>query len=173
MSDKQQFFDSLNLLEQLPLFLTENINRLSEEIQANCTQLSIPAGLQIDTLEIIEFLNKVKLNRQAQLQNSSLKINLIYYLWHDEQAGQLRFNFINAAHQTLPFGCAVSLIKSEEEVVADFLSSNYLQGIPWEELTDISAMPEVAEVAIEAAFTLKVYQEIIFHSSAHHPQSLR
>jgi hypothetical protein len=173
MSDKQQFFDSLKEIEQFSLFLTDSADQLDEEIQTNCIQLSIPSELQITGREIIEFLNRVKLNRQAQLQNSSLKNGLIHYLWHDEQAGQLRFNFISVAHQKLPFGCAIFLVESEEEIVADFLSSNYLQGISWEEFTDASAMPVVAEVATEEAFTLKVYQEIIFRSSAHHTQSLR
>ncbi|MBO2009563.1 hypothetical protein [Hymenobacter negativus] len=167
MNDQQRFFDGLEEIEQLPLFLTDNTNQLSKEIQINCIQLSIPAGLQIEPPELLAFLNKVKLNRQAQLQNSGLVTDLIYYVWHDELAGQLRFNFLSSLHHTLPFNCAISVIASEAEIVADFLSSNYLQSIPLEEF--IAAVDSPADTSV-AAFTCKVYQEIIPNSSTRHPR---
>ncbi|MBF9222190.1 hypothetical protein [Hymenobacter ruricola] len=169
MSNKQHFFDIFKEIEHSSLFLTDRADQLKEEIQANCIQLSVPAGLQIESDELIDFLKRVRSNRQAQLQNSDLKTDLIYYLWHDEQAGQLRFNFINSSHLKLPFGAAVSLVGNEAEIVDHFLISNYSQGVAWE---DFNAISEAVE-ELTVTFTLKVYQEIIFQSATHHPQPLR
>jgi hypothetical protein len=106
-------------------------------------------------------LLRVKRNRQHQLQNSALKADLIYYPWFDEQAGQFRFNFINANHQKLPFRCKLIFVENETEVVNQFLSSAYLNGISWEELenADSDALAAWSSDNRDGAnsFQLKVY----------------
>lgn len=161
MFNNQEFFDSIAPFEQLPLLLADDTERLSEEIQENGIHLSLPAGLCLEVPELVAFLNRVKLNRRTQLQASSLTTSLLYYLWHDEQAGQLRFNFISSLHQKLPFSCAISLVEREADIVTDFLSSPYLQQIPWTDFTAASEVTIAVEDAPVAAFVCKVYQEII------------
>ena len=174
MSDKNKYFESLSEIEQWPLFLTDSINQLSEEINTNCIYLSIPAGIQVQLHDLLAFLRKVRLNRQLQLQNSGLAIDLVYYVWHDELAGQLRFNFLNSSHQNLPFGCTVSLVENEAEIVSGFLNSSYLQGIPWDEFATVDDEINCAmDDSNIATFTCKVYQEIIPNLSTKPPQSLR
>lgn len=166
MSDKDLYFESLAEIKQLPLFLSDTTDQLSQEIQANCVYLSVPGSLQIEVPELLAFLQEVKHDRQLQLQSSGLKINLLYYIWHDEIAGQLRFNFINSLHQKLPFGCNISLVDNEMEIITDFLHSNYLQGIVWQELIAVDAglAFETADATV-AAFSCKVYQEQISYNS--------
>ena len=52
---------------------------------------------QTTTTDFLEFIQKVKDNYKNQLDKSTLDIDLIFYMWFDEMAGQLRFNFINSS----------------------------------------------------------------------------
>jgi hypothetical protein len=40
----------------------------------------------------------------------------------DDQAGQLRFNFINSNHAKLPFGSPVIIVQTEDEILLDYLT---------------------------------------------------
>ena len=97
-----------------------------------------------------------------------MDINLIYYLWFDEQAGQLRFNFINSNHDKLPFGCKLVFVDSEKEIIDDFLNSNYLDGIPWSEFKVVDKTKQENVAAVEEenleTFTLKVYKQMIYRN---------
>ena len=44
-----------------------------------------------------------------------------FYCWHDAQAGQLRFSLVSAAHDSLPFGCPIELVKDLNVVIQSFL----------------------------------------------------
>ena len=97
-----------------------------------------------------------------------MDINLIYYLWFDEQAGQLRFNFINSNHDKLPFGCKLVFVDSEKEIIDDFLNSNYLDGIHWSEFKVVDKAKQENVAAVEEdnleIFTLKVYKQMIYRN---------
>jgi hypothetical protein len=84
---------------------------MSYELASECT---------VD--ELRKFLNDVKADRKEQLKQSKNKAGLIYYIWVDEQAGQLRFNFINANHSQLPFDASLIFVDNEEEILSDYLS---------------------------------------------------
>ena len=79
---------------------------------------------------------------------------------------QLRFNFINSNHDKLPFRCKLIFVDSEKEIIDDFLNSNYLEGIPWNELKVVDKV-EWENIAAEEeenlkTFTLKVYRQMIY-----------
>jgi|SRR6185436_4009318 len=167
MSEKEKYFDSLREFETTELFLTNTTDLVNDEIENNCVLISISAELakQTSSTDFITFLNRVKTNRRQQLQESSLDVNLIYYLWFDEQAGHLRFNFINSNHDKLPFGCELVFVNNEKEILDSFLNSNYLEGIPWNELETIDTTQQsnkITEDKTEETFTLNVYREIIY-----------
>lgn len=174
MTEKEKYFDELRSLETTELFLTTSTDIVNEEIEHNCVWVSISSDIakQVSSADFLLFLGKVKANRQLQLQQSSLDLNIIYYLWFDEQEGQLRFNFINSKHDKLPFGCKLSFVDSEQEIIDDFLNSNYLDGIPWSELETIDNTQQLksvtaAENANEEIYVNKVYKQIIYSS---HPR---
>jgi len=68
-----------------------------------------------DHRELVKFLEDVKIDRRKQLQYSKTKVGLIYYIWIDEQAGQLRFSFINSNHTTLPFSNRLTFAANEKK----------------------------------------------------------
>ncbi len=145
------------------MFITERTDLVDKEITSNCWVLSFPEELvdKVSSFEILEVLIKVKANRQGQLESSGVAVDLIYYLWFDEQAGQIRFNFINSFHKGLPFGCKLDFVETEKEIIDDFLHSPYLNGIPMGELKNVDPNEEKYKVEEGLPFTLKVYKEII------------
>jgi len=171
MTEKEKFFDDLREFESSELFLTNSTDLIREEIKHNCVLVSMSsnAAKQASTSDFISFLDRVKVNRRQQLQQSSLNIDLIYYLWFDEQAGQLRFNFINSNHDKLPFGCKIFFVESEKQIIDEFLDSNYLDGIPLSELEiydkSLQFKREIkGDENIEKTWTVRVYRQIIYRN---------
>lgn len=135
MSEKENYFRKLSNLESSKLFLTDRVDLLKQEISCNCIRLALPPdGTSVD--ELARFLGRIKENRQEQLANSSLTVDLVYYLWFDELAGTLCINFINSNHSTLPFACALQTADSERRILECFLHSPYSSGVPLAELEE-------------------------------------
>jgi hypothetical protein len=70
---------------------------------------------------------------------------MVLYWWHDEQAGQLTFSLVSAAHGRLPFGCRVIPAASFRVVAQAWLTSPYLEGIPWSATRPVAAGEEDTE----------------------------
>lgn len=98
-------------------------------------------------------------NRISQLDKSDKSIDLIFYSWFDEQAGNLNFNFINSGQENLPFKSELEFVDSLDSIISDFLDSKYIDGIPLDELEDVTDTNE------ETDFKLKVYIEDILKST--------
>lgn len=158
---KKAFFDHLAEIIDDKMFITDQIQEIQKEIDQNCWSFDLSANNaeEIEVNDLVIFLHQVKQNRIAQLIQSSIDVNLIYYLWHDEMAGHLRFNFINDKHKELPFGCKLRYVDTEEIIIADFLNSDYLNGIPFSELTELKEEDEIQENTAEQNFVLQVYVE--------------
>lgn len=167
-ANKADFFNDLSNQISEPLYLTDKTDEIHEEINYNNWILSAPTDIisQTTTTDFLEFIQKVKDNYNNQLDKSQLDIDLIFYLWFDEMAGQLRFNFINSNHGKLPFDCKLKLTDSPEEIVDKYLKSQYHDGIPWNELETIETPEQIAEAdrrekELRDNFVLTVYQEKI------------
>ncbi len=111
----------------------------------------------ISSIDLEKFIAKVKDDRRKKLINSDIEVDLIYYIWFDEMAGQLRFNFINSNHPNLPFGSKLILVDSEKEIIEKYLKA---------EILDISQFEDVSEIIYDneqkaEIFTLKVHTELI------------
>jgi hypothetical protein len=167
-ANKTDFFNDLSSHISDPIYLTDKTDEINEEINYNFWILSAPTDIisQITITDFLEFIQKVKDNYKYQLDKSQLNIDLIFYLWFDEMAGQLCFNFINSNHDKLPFGCRLIMTDRPEEIVDQYLKSNYQEGIPWNELETIETPEEIAdadrlEKELHDNFVLTVYQEKI------------
>lgn len=167
-ANKTDFFNDLSNQISEPLYLTDKTDDVNQEINHNHWILSAPVDIlsQTTTIDLLEFIQKVKDNYKNQLDKSQLDIDLIFYLWFDEMAGQLRFNFINSNHDKLPFSCKLKYTNSPEEIVDHFLKSKYLEELPWSELEPIETKEQIAEAArlekkLRDNFVLTVYQEKI------------
>jgi len=166
--NKTDFFNDLSNQISEPLYLTDKTDEVNEEINNNHWILSVPADIisQATTIDFLEFIQRVKDNSKNQLDKSQLDIDLIFYLWFDEMAGQLRFNFINSNHDKLPFGCKLKYTDRPEEIVDQYLKSKYHEGIPWNELETIETPEQIAEEdrlekELHDNFVLTVYKEKI------------
>jgi len=93
------------------------------------------------------------------LIKSEAEVDMRYYSWFDEQAGQLRFNFINSNHKNLPFKSEVQLVESESSIIKGFLASNYHDGIAWSELEEVESIENQGEDKTQ--YHIKVYMEIL------------
>lgn len=167
-TNKTDFFSDLSNQISEPLYLTDKTSEVNEEINYNHWILSASADIisQTTTIDFLEFIQKVKDNYKNQLDKSQLDIDLIFYLWFDEMAGQLHFNFINSNHDKLPFGCKLKYTDRPEEIVDQYLKSKYHEGIPWNELETIETQEQIAEAyrlekELHDNFILTVYLEKI------------
>jgi len=59
---------------------------------------------------------------------------MLFYCWHDGQAGQLRISAVSRSHGQLPFGCQLEQVAELSVVLNDWLRSPDLDGIPRVEL---------------------------------------
>jgi hypothetical protein len=124
---KQEFFKDIENIKSDKLLITDSVDNVNEEILNNCWSISINDDLskEISVDELADFLKEVKTDRQEQLRHSHSKVGLIYYLWVDGQAGQLKFNFINSNHDKLPFGSQLTFVTIENEILVDYLTRRH------------------------------------------------
>lgn len=77
--------------------------------------------------------------RRAQAERIGMK-PATFYLWHDEQAGQLRFSVARCLPDSLPFGCTVVPTEVANDIIGNYLASNRVDGrIPWSQLEPVGA----------------------------------
>jgi hypothetical protein len=147
---KEAYWAELQEIVTDPLYLADSDHDLPREIRENRWSLSLSQSLAVvfHPTEIKVFLQQVKQNRREQLHQRDLALELYYYLWYDEQAGQLRFNFITTRTVTLPFSALLEASETEEEIIVAFLQA--------------SQAAETISVAEESApYKAKVFAEII------------
>ncbi|QNR25181.1 hypothetical protein [Croceimicrobium hydrocarbonivorans] len=156
---KAEFLADLEEIIDDEAFLTEKLDALDLEIRNNLWGIGIDfeTARQIQWEDLAVFLKKVIAARSQQVQQSDKNMNLLFYLWFDEQAAKLCFNFINANHPQLPFKAQVLYTDDMSSILSDFLQSPYLDGIPWSDLKDQNE----EQPSEEKLFQLKVYQELI------------
>ena len=169
IQSKAEYFDELSTYILEPIYLTDKTDELNKEIEHNMWVLTCPYNIIAETTtdDILEFIKKVKTNYINQLGKSSFSIDLIFYLWLDPLAQQLRFNFINSNHNKLPFRCKVQYTDKPEDIIREYLHSKYHEvNIPWKELQIIETSEEIDEATmrekeLQENYVLTVYQERI------------
>lgn len=166
IANKTDFFNVLRSQISEPMYLTDRIDEVKEEIKFNNWIITAPSHIvnQTTTTDYLEFIQEVKENYRNQLDNSHLDIDLTFYLWADD-LGALCFNFINSNHVRLPFGCKLKFTDSPEEIVDSYLHSKYHDRvIPWNELQSVETPEEIEEAdrlekELHDNYVLTVYQE--------------
>jgi hypothetical protein len=149
--DKNKYFKNLEDIITDPIFIGSSKEDLDEEISNNMWRISLEQELasKISINDFVVFFNKVIANRQSQIKTSNKQHGMIYYLWFDWMASQLRFNLISTVHEKLPFQCELELLESIEPIINNFLHYPYLNGLPIEGNFDGSE---------EKPYILKVYR---------------
>ena len=155
-----RYFEQFRSFETAQLYITHRTDDVRNEIYHNCLYFDLKVNHSGDLSEaaFARFLSIIKTNRQAQWKAAAATAGMIYYIWFDEMAGQLRINFINSNHSKLPFGCAVEFVADEKEIINLFLNSTNKGTISLSALKDPEGS-ESTNAADAKGFILKVYQE--------------
>ena len=121
---------------------------------ANTWSISISneLGTQLGVKDFIDFFGKVISNRSKQIQISKNHTGMIFYVWFDWQAAQLRFNLISDYDSKLPFGYEIETVDNLEPIIEEFLSFRYHDGFQDE---DVSIEDE--EIEEQKSKLLKVF----------------
>ncbi len=102
----------------------ETVILASDEIneEARCNMVSF--GFNEDLLQEWgkESVNKFIHGCADLYRSKSGGLNMVFYSWFDEQAGQIRISAVSQMHGKLPFGCKLKL--SELTQVVDGIFSN-------------------------------------------------
>lgn len=133
---KNEFLQQLDIIADDTLFIGHSRADLQKEIENNMWCISVDSELakEITVEDLSAFLEKVILNRKGQIEKLKPPNNMIFYMWFDEQAVQLRLNIISDYDTGLPFGCKVVPVINYSHVIETFLKSPFHDGIPIEEL---------------------------------------
>lgn len=130
--DSQFFTDYLREVVTAPVYIGSAETDLAEEVNRNMWWISVTRH-QAETLtqeDFRTFVDEVTENRHRQVEQAEAGHGLIFYLWFDEQACQLRFNLVSDFHDRLPFGCSLKYVETPDEIIESFLKSPYHDGIP-------------------------------------------
>jgi hypothetical protein len=104
----------------------------------NLWSLSFAAGGLPSEAELTRFVEAAVDLRKRQVESMGAK-PATFYLWHDEQAGQLRFSVARCLPDSLPFRCPVTRADAANEVIRDFLTSGRSNGlVAWSELEPVA-----------------------------------
>mgnify|MGYP005758564489 CR=1 FL=1 len=157
--NRQEYLDSLEDIVHDSIYLTSRTDELQREIQTNHWSIGVGSvtAKSVKAEDLVIFLNRVRENRVEQLGLSTVNADLLFYLWFDEQAGNLHFNFINSNHQKLPFNSEIELVADEASIVEEFLRSTSVDGIEWGELQDSN---DSVEGTIKV-HRVKVYKQVL------------
>lgn len=131
------FNDFQEIINQ-QLLLSGDSFHIYEEIDHNMWCISV-----IDTYDrthlftqLSQFLTLLLENRLRQVREAPCVDSATFYLWFDEQAGQLRFNIISGSIVNLPFGCQLRIVKNPAEILAQYVSSSSFIGYDELEIVD-------------------------------------
>src|SRR5689334_14862941 len=107
------------------LFIGQTVEDLQQEIRTNSWMISLNAEKRasISRQEIVHFFYNVIGNRSDQIRKAGVKHGMWFYVWHDQQASQLRFSLISDFHLKLPFD-ATTIPETLETIIDEFLISD-------------------------------------------------
>jgi hypothetical protein len=132
------------------------IGSRDDEINNNLWRISLSSKLANVILlkDFSRFIERIIANRKEQVKTLKPTTNILFYLWFDDHASQLKFNIISDNGTGLPFRCKVILYDEYTPILKDFLEHPYHDGIPipLEILTDVNS-----DEHCEEEYALKVY----------------
>ncbi|WDH96910.1 hypothetical protein PUW24_22645 [Paenibacillus urinalis] len=152
--NKEQYFKNLEDVITDPIFIGTSIHDLNKEISNNMWAISLEEEIakELRIEDFLNFFNRLLANREYQVRKANKKQGMIFYLWFDAMASQLRFNLISGDHGQLPFKCELELIDHMVPILEDLLASPYLNGLFTEDDSDDTS---------DRPYKLKVYKKLL------------
>lgn len=124
------------LLDWLPDVLNDEVisehNNVNFEARSNMWCFSIPNDEGITALDIKSFLNQIIDQRSKQIT-----LPMTFYVWIDEQAGQLRFSLTSQPKNNLPFGSTLIYSDNLDNFIEQFISMQLTGSIAFQDLKPI------------------------------------
>lgn len=151
----------LRVILDYPIAISCDSRQQNGETLMNMWALSIgPEATKIISIktDLIVFFSLLLKKRTQQVVQLSVSCPVIFYMWFDEMAAQLRFNIISDFGGVLPFMCKLEFVNSPQVILEKFLASHLREGISWNELEEFE--DELADED-EKPFVLKVFVERI------------
>lgn len=157
-SAKTEYFRDLDKLITEPIFVGNGIVDFESERRENMLTISISFEIakECKVSDFLVFFERLIENRKKQLE-LYFDRRMIFYVWFDEQAAQLRFNCISIEHKIPPFDVEIKLVELDE-IITDFLNSKYLEGIP---LKECSLLNHELEERKTIDVILKIYYKLL------------
>ncbi|HEX4068657.1 MAG TPA: hypothetical protein VHX42_01040 [Candidatus Babeliales bacterium] len=115
-------------LDQLNLIFNDLVSLsggLSEEIYHNMWCVSLEGNLieSITFKQLKSFVDELIKHRELQLKDKIFLRGVVFYMWFDQQALQLRFNIITGDATSLPFECKIQLQTSPDLILNKFINT--------------------------------------------------
>lgn len=130
------------------IYITHNDLFKNEEATENmwCISIFDITSTQISNADILDFIEKLIESRKQQVAKNIISGPIIFYIWVDALASQLRFSFISGCEINLPFGCRLKHTNLSEIIDMFF---NLTTSVEEENIDD--------EIKTEDDFYLKVF----------------
>jgi|JI10StandDraft_1071094.scaffolds.fasta_scaffold295952_1 hypothetical protein len=133
------------------LFLSQKTEDLGKEANENLHTFHITKELakNITLFQVKSIIEHAVSKFTDIVTKNNDQMRAILYVWHDFQAGALRFSIVtDRPGVKLPFSAEI-LPAPLEEIISDWLKSDYLEGIPWVEFTKAQVDKLIDEMPVE------------------------
>ena len=140
--NKREFLAELEDIIHDTIFIGGDTDDLNHEISSNMRGISMNQAFidQCSVSELMDFFHRVIGNRKQQILNSKHEHGMLFYVWFDWMALQLRFCLISEFHEKLPFGCEIKILDELEPILHEFIDFPYHDGIPFEEGSEVEGV---------------------------------
>ncbi len=118
-------FKDFNFIIQDDIYLSGKKDvDLDKEVYNNCWKFSLGDNFikECTIVDLEKFFKLLFKQRKKQIKTLNLQSDVTFYLWIDELARQLRFNFISGKNVRPPFGCTLHILKTPDPILKKFLN---------------------------------------------------
>lgn len=112
-----------------------------QETLSNMWAISVDSTVnsKITIDQMLSFFDTLLQKRKTQVSQLNILCPVIFYMWVDEMALQLRFNIISKLNNKLPFACDINYTALPNIILKKFLEICYQEEIGWDEFEEISS----------------------------------
>ncbi|MFJ8015194.1 hypothetical protein [Streptomyces sp. NPDC096339] len=123
------------------------------ELETNTWRLSAAEGDResLSVSEVVAAFERTAVAIRGRVRELGFPGVATFYVWHDEQAGQLRCSTASLAPDALPFGGNYLACDDLRPVVAGFLADSEPGFVAWADLDDSGSNSEQADIEPESA----------------------
>jgi|JI10StandDraft_1071094.scaffolds.fasta_scaffold217960_5 hypothetical protein len=131
---------------------------IQREAVENLRYLAIPRGHPVPDIQIVEAVVARVVEARREHLRARTKRSMTMYWWHDVLAGQLRCSLVCSSHRRLPFRARVRHVACPRPILEEWLTSPWLQGIPW---TDLECEPDAESEDAPVRETIRVWSVVL------------